>query len=76
MIEPAGKHLGLEAMNVASDEAFIATAVRLAGNADERAALRERLARARRESGVFEMDGFARDFAALAQRLADGAPTA
>src|SRR5690606_4587591 len=55
-------HLGLEAMNVASDESFIATAVRLAHHPDERAALRDRLARARRESGVFDMDGFARDF--------------
>ncbi|MGY1409975.1 MULTISPECIES: O-linked N-acetylglucosamine transferase, SPINDLY family protein [unclassified Luteimonas] len=69
-------HLGLDAMNVASNEAFIATAVRLAHNADERAALRERLARARRVSGVFDMAGFARDFAALALRLADGAPAA
>ena len=65
-------HLGLDAMNVADDQAFVATGVRLARDADARATLRERLARARRESGLFDMPGFARDFADLARRLAGG----
>ncbi|WP_298581171.1 tetratricopeptide repeat protein [uncultured Luteimonas sp.] len=63
-------HLGLDAMNVDSDDAFVATAIRLARDADERTALRARLAQARRDSGLFDMAGFARDFAGLARRLA------
>jgi predicted O-linked N-acetylglucosamine transferase (SPINDLY family) len=66
-------HLGLDAMNVDSDEDFVATAVRLAGDAGARLALRAQLARARRESGLFDMAGFARDFASLARRLSTGA---
>lgn len=68
-------HLGLDEMNVGDDAAFVATAIRLAGDDAERAALRARLARARRDSGLFDMAGFARDFAALAQRLAAGPAT-
>ena len=64
-------HLGLDAMNVDSDDAFVATAIRLARDADERTALRARLAQARRDSGLFDMAGFARDFAVLARRLAN-----
>lgn len=67
-------HLGLDGMNMGSDEDFIATAIRLARDPDERTALRARLVRARDESGLFDMAGFARDFAALARRLADGPP--
>jgi len=65
-------HLGLDEMNVADDEAFVATAIALAGDPPRLAALRERLARRRAASGLFDMDGFARDFAALAVGLARG----
>lgn len=67
-------HLGLDAMNVDSDEAFIATAIALACDADARGALRRRLAEARRSSGLFDMTAFAREFAALAHELARIAP--
>lgn len=63
-------HLGLDAMNAADDAAFIATAIRLAGDAQARQALRRQLQQARRDAGLFDMAGFARDFAALAQQLA------
>ncbi|MDF9442227.1 MAG: UDP-N-acetylglucosamine-peptide N-acetylglucosaminyltransferase [Lysobacteraceae bacterium SCN 69-123] len=63
-------HLGLDEMNVADDAAFIATAVRLGNDPAARAALRARLASARDTAGVFDMAGFARDFAALVQDLA------
>ncbi len=63
-------HLGLDEMNVADDAAFIATAVRLGNYPAARAALRARLASARDTAGVFDMAGFARDFAALVQDLA------
>ena len=65
-------HLGLDEMNVADDESFVATAIALSGDPPRLAALRERLARQRASSGLFDMDGFARDFATLAAGLADG----
>ncbi|MDH5833180.1 tetratricopeptide repeat protein [Luteimonas kalidii] len=66
-------HLGLHEMNVDSDEAFVARAIGLAQDADARSALRRRLADARAHSGLFDMAGFARDFAALAHGLAASA---
>ena len=50
----------------------VATAIALSGDPPRLAALRERLARQRASSGLFDMDGFARDFATLAAGLADG----
>jgi len=66
-------HLGLDEMNVDSDETFVALAVALATDPRRLGELRERLARQRAGSGLFDMDGFARDFAALATGLARGA---
>ncbi|MCW5580053.1 MAG: UDP-N-acetylglucosamine-peptide N-acetylglucosaminyltransferase [Luteimonas sp.] len=65
-------HLGLDWMNVADDEAFVATAIALANDPERLCALRERLVRQRATSGLFDMDGFARDFAALVAGLAHG----
>lgn len=62
-------HLGLDEMNVADDAAFIATAIRLGNDPAALAGLRQRLADARRDAGLFDMAGFARDFAALLQDL-------
>ena len=64
-------HLGFDEMNVEDDAAYIAAAIALAGDRDRLSALRQRLAQQRSSSGLFDMDGFARDFVALAQRLAN-----
>ncbi|WP_440985683.1 tetratricopeptide repeat protein [Xanthomonas sontii] len=58
-------HLGLDDMNAADDAAFVATAVRLGRDPAEQQALRERLQARRADSGLFDMRGFADDFAAL-----------
>ncbi|PPT73185.1 UDP-N-acetylglucosamine-peptide N-acetylglucosaminyltransferase [Xanthomonas arboricola] len=63
-------HLGLDEMNVADDAAFVAKAVALAGDLAALSALRARVAERRRESDVFDMDGFADGFADLMQALA------
>lgn len=65
-------HLGLGAMNVDSDVAFVEAAIALANDPAALAARRAALAQARHESGLFDMAGFAADFAALARRLAAG----
>lgn len=62
-------HLGLPELNARDDADFIAIATRLGRDAGERAALRARVARAREDSGVFDMDGYARDFLALVRRM-------
>ncbi|WP_267103888.1 tetratricopeptide repeat protein, partial [Xanthomonas sacchari] len=58
-------HLGLDDMNAADDAAFVATAVRLGRDPAALQALRERLQARRADSGLFDMRGFADDFAAL-----------
>ena len=63
-------HLGLDAMNVDSDEAFVARAVELARDPASLAALRMELAQRRNDSGVFDMTGFARDFIDAVQGMA------
>ncbi|MGH8053199.1 MAG: tetratricopeptide repeat protein [Stenotrophomonas sp.] len=63
-------HLGLDDMNVADDATFIATAITLGNDPAALQTLRQRLADARNRAGVFDMAGFATDFAALLQRLA------
>ncbi|MFE0501961.1 UDP-N-acetylglucosamine-peptide N-acetylglucosaminyltransferase [Lysobacter soli] len=63
-------HLGLDAMNVDSDEAFVARAVALGRDPASLRALRAQLAQRRRESGLFDMAGFARDFTDAVQRMA------
>lgn len=63
-------HLGLHAMNVDSDEAFIARAVELGRDPMALSALRSELARRREESGLFDMAGFARDFSDAVHAMA------
>ncbi|MBW8808132.1 MAG: tetratricopeptide repeat protein [Lysobacter sp.] len=63
-------HLGLESMNVADDAAFVARAIALGNDREALAELRNRLAERRRDSGLFDMDGFAIDFAAMTMAMA------
>ncbi|WP_434026253.1 UDP-N-acetylglucosamine-peptide N-acetylglucosaminyltransferase [[Pseudomonas] boreopolis] len=61
-------HLGLDALNVADDAAFVAMAVHLARTPAALSAVRGRLeAERRRAGGLFDMDAFADDFVALLQ---------
>lgn len=62
-------HLGMEKLNMRSDEAFISTAIALANDPSALAALRVRLQRRKRESGLFDMQGYASDFAALLRAM-------
>ncbi len=64
------QHLGLDAMNVADDPAFVATAVALGNDRAALAALRAQLSAAREQSALFDMAGFAADFSGLLQQLA------
>jgi predicted O-linked N-acetylglucosamine transferase (SPINDLY family) len=63
-------HLGLHAMNVADDAAFIASATALGNDPAALALLRAQLAEARAGSGLFDMAGFAADLSRLLQQLA------
>ncbi|MFP7723516.1 O-linked N-acetylglucosamine transferase, SPINDLY family protein [Lysobacter sp. A3-1-A15] len=63
-------HLGMPSMNVADDAQFVARAVALAGDADALAGARAELAARRRDSGLFDMDGFARDFSQAIHAMA------
>ncbi|MEN9179477.1 tetratricopeptide repeat protein [Xanthomonas perforans] len=63
-------HLGLDELNVADDAAFVATAVALASDPAALGALRARVAERRRESGLFNMDGFADAFGELVRGVA------
>ena len=73
-------HLGMAAMNVGSDAAFIARAIALGRDPQALAVVRAELAGRRRDSGLFDMGRFARDFAAvvttMAQRHRAGLPPA
>ncbi|HJW45240.1 MAG TPA: tetratricopeptide repeat protein [Lysobacter sp.] len=62
-------HLGMAAMNVDSDAAFIARAVELGRDPQALAALRTTLMQRRRDSGLFDMAGFARDFTAAVRAM-------
>ncbi len=62
-------HLKMEAMNARDDREFIDTAVKLARDPGALSALRIRLQRRKRETGLFDMPGYARDFAALLQAM-------
>ena len=62
--------LGLDALVVPDDAAFVATAVRLGRDADARAALRRQLADARARSPLFDMPAFAIEFARIATAMA------
>lgn len=63
-------HLGLDEMNVADDDAFVELAVALGRDPARLRALRERLRAAKQASGLFDMAGFAADFAAAAHAMA------
>jgi predicted O-linked N-acetylglucosamine transferase (SPINDLY family) len=63
-------HLGLPQLNAADDAAFVETAIRLGHDAAARSALRAELAERRRDSGLFDMHGFAADFAAVLREMA------
>ena len=65
-------HLGMDAMNVAGDDAYVALAVALGRDPARLQALREQLRAAKQASGLFDMAGFARDFAAAAHAMASG----
>lgn len=65
-------HLGLDALNVADDAAYIALASALGNDRQRLHDLRAELQRLKRTSGLFDMAGFARDFAAVARRMAEG----
>ena len=65
-------HLGMDAMNVDDDEAFVALAVALGRDPARLQALRGQLQAARQASGLFDMAGFAADFAAAARAMAAG----
>ncbi|BDU15722.1 tetratricopeptide repeat protein [Lysobacter auxotrophicus] len=63
-------HLRMDGMNVATDAEFIARAVALARDPHALRDLRERLAARKRDAGLFDMAGFARDFADAVHRMA------
>ncbi len=63
-------HLGMASMNMADDAAFVARAVQLARDPAALAAVRAELAERRQDSGLFDMDGFAADFAKAMHAIA------
>jgi len=62
-------HLGMDDMNVCTDDDFVALAIRFGLDAEYRAAMRERLALQKRRSGLFDVAGYARDLVAMLMRL-------
>jgi predicted O-linked N-acetylglucosamine transferase (SPINDLY family) len=62
-------HLGLSRLNAPDDAAFIETAVRLGRDIDARKALRHELAERRQGGGLFDMQGFAADFATVLREM-------
>ena len=62
-------HLGMDALNVGDDAAFVALAVALGNDAQRRGEVRAALAAARTRAGLFDMRGFAADLSALLQDL-------
>jgi len=67
-------HLGMDQMNVDTDDAFIAHAVAFCRDPSTLRALRVELTQRRRDGGLFDMAGFARDFTDAVQRMA-GSPS-
>lgn len=63
-------HLGMLEMNMADDSAFVAQAIRYGRDAGYRKTIRAKLLRCRKESGLFDIEGFARDFEAILFRMA------
>lgn len=62
-------HLGMPQLNVRDDAAFIEFATRIGRDPDARRALHAELAARRRDSGLFDTQGFAADFAALLRTM-------
>jgi len=65
---------------VHTDDDFVAQAIRYGRDAAYRTAMREKLIRRKRQSGLFDVVGYAADFAALlmrmsVHRLAGGGPS-
>ncbi len=73
-------YLGLAEMNASSNQDYIDKAVELANNPQLLTELRQRLDVAKRQSTLFDMDGYAHDFTELLkkmhQRRISGEPTA
>ncbi|HEY9131820.1 MAG TPA: UDP-N-acetylglucosamine-peptide N-acetylglucosaminyltransferase [Dyella sp.] len=65
-------HLGMPEMNVQSDAEYVDRAVAYGRDIELRRCVREKLIRLRDESGLFDMAGFAEDFAGLLLGLAAG----
>ncbi len=65
-------HLGMHEMNLADDEAFVTRAITLGNDPAALRALRLRLAGLRGTSPLFDMAGFAADFAAAVKVMARG----
>jgi predicted O-linked N-acetylglucosamine transferase (SPINDLY family) len=63
-------HLGLDLLNAPDDAAYIATATALGNDRERLAGLRLHLADRRAASGLFDMQGFARDFATASHAMA------
>ena len=64
-------HLGMHELNVDSDDDFIAKAIALGNDPQAMASMRVKLHEARIDSGLFDMDGFAKDFADAARTMAN-----
>ncbi|HEY7873307.1 MAG TPA: UDP-N-acetylglucosamine-peptide N-acetylglucosaminyltransferase, partial [Rudaea sp.] len=62
-------HLGMPELIARDDKAFIDTAIRFGNDRSVLAALRERLAVQRERSGLFDMQAYAHDFAALLHEM-------
>lgn len=72
--------LGMDELNVDSDDRWVELAVRIGRDAVARSALKQRMTDQRQRSALFDMDGYARDFEslilAMAERHRNGLPAA
>jgi predicted O-linked N-acetylglucosamine transferase (SPINDLY family) len=64
-------HLGMTQLNAGDDETFVRTAIRIGRDAALRDALHAELDARREASGLFDMRGFAHDFAELLLRMVE-----
>lgn len=62
-------HLRMTSMNVSDDTTFVKRAVEWGRDPQALAALKQELAQRRSDSGLFDMAGFAADFAAVARQM-------
>lgn len=67
-------HLGMDELNLGDDDAFIETAVRFGRDNDALRDLRNTLHCRRDDSGLFDMEAYAADFANAIRRMASIAP--